>query len=219
MRISFARPFAAPTRRSGTVGILPALVLLGLALVAPDARADAPAAPARMETLAGAGFTHGGFGGPTATGTVLLDRPALLVGGRGGWIVNHTFVLGGAVHGLLPIGSTFEAPTGPRELRLSYGGLWLEWLFAPESFIHGSLGVLVGAGWTETRRVGSVDPDTVRALWAVEPTATVELNVTEFLRVGLAASWRQLGGTSEPGLTDAKLSGPAATLLLKFGAF
>ena len=57
---------------------------------------------AQEETLLGSSeVTHGGFGGPVIKYTQIKGEPAVLVGGRGGWIINHTFIIGGGGYGLV----------------------------------------------------------------------------------------------------------------------
>jgi hypothetical protein len=56
---------------------------------------------AQEQTLVGNGeISNGGFGGPVIKYTQIKNEPAILVGGRGGWIINHTFVIGGGGYGL-----------------------------------------------------------------------------------------------------------------------
>jgi hypothetical protein len=162
----------------------------------------AAAAAAEPRTLISADTAHGGYGGPSATVTTVEGAPALMVGGRGAWLVDHHFSLGGAVNGLLP----------SDELRLGYGGVWVEYAIAPASLVHAALGALGGFAWVGRDGALAVVP-------AVEPMASVEANVTSFLRVALGASWRQLGGAERVGLAARELSGPAATLAVRFGKF
>lgn len=57
---------------------------------------------AQEQTLIGSGeIENGGFGGPVVKVTSINGESAVFVGGRGGWIINHTFVLGGAGYGLV----------------------------------------------------------------------------------------------------------------------
>jgi len=52
------------------------------------------------ETLFAGEVVHGGFGGPVLKASTVNGSPALFVGGRGGWIINHSFILGGGGDGL-----------------------------------------------------------------------------------------------------------------------
>jgi hypothetical protein len=50
---------------------------------------------AEEKTLVGNGFDNGGYGAPVVKFMSLGGEVGVLVGGRGGWIINHTFVIGG----------------------------------------------------------------------------------------------------------------------------
>ncbi|MBN1426023.1 hypothetical protein JXA88_15850, partial [Candidatus Fermentibacteria bacterium] len=52
------------------------------------------------ETLLKGPIENGGFGGLVVKFSQLADQTAVFVGGRGGWILNHTFVIGGGGYGL-----------------------------------------------------------------------------------------------------------------------
>lgn len=61
----------------------------------------ASAALAQEETLLGAAdVEHGGYGALVVRFTSVNGELGVLVGGRGGCIVNHSFSLGGAGYGL-----------------------------------------------------------------------------------------------------------------------
>ena len=77
-----------------------ALLLLALA-TAPAMAQDTTDAP--MRTLLGSGRKqhNGGWGAPTAHYTRILDHDALLVGARGGWLIDHRVTIGFAGHGLV----------------------------------------------------------------------------------------------------------------------
>jgi hypothetical protein len=84
------------------------------------------------QTLVGGRVTQGAFGGPSATFTRLRGEDALLVGARGGWLINHRLVLGGAGYGLanrvsVPKGTTPN--DADYQLGFGYGGVWLEYVF------------------------------------------------------------------------------------------
>lgn len=173
------------------------------------------------ETLLSGDVDHGGYGGPSVTYSRMLKSDVLLVGGRGAWLVNHHFALGGGVHGLIPTRPAFNLGTGSYDLRLGYTGLWLEYTFAPHRRIHSSVGLLVGGGWLNRRgrTWDGEDPLGFDLLFCAEPTVMGEVNVTRFFRMGLAFSYRHLGGVDLEGLKSSDLSAFAGTLQLKFGSF
>ncbi len=55
---------------------------------------------AQEETLIKGDVESGGFGGPVVKMTSLNGQDGILVGGRGGWILNHSFIIGGGGYGL-----------------------------------------------------------------------------------------------------------------------
>jgi len=63
--------------------------------------AEFPLDTNHQETLFdGKGYSSGGYGGLEFKGTSIKDRAALLVGGRGGWIISNTFSIGLGLYGL-----------------------------------------------------------------------------------------------------------------------
>ncbi|NIN69246.1 MAG: hypothetical protein GTO63_32105, partial [Anaerolineae bacterium] len=74
----------------------PLLALVGVTLVGSQfGVAQEP------ETLIEGDVRHGGFGGPVVKFTEVNNEFGVLVGGRGGWIINDSFVLGAGGYGLV----------------------------------------------------------------------------------------------------------------------
>ncbi len=166
-----------------------------------------PELPAAAEERA---LDHGGFGGPSLGAGQLLDGVVPLVGGRGGWIVDHRFVLGAALYALPRVGSwpTVEDADGNRERRgFWHGGLWLEYLLPARDRLHFSVGTMLGASYLERS-------DSQPGLLGVsaEPTATAGITFTRFFRADLAVGYRVT-----PTLPE--LHGLTTSLLLRFGSF
>lgn len=211
----------------GSYGMMTAaLVLVGSAATAetvPTASDGSPGSrPEQQTLLGGSDFEHGGYGGPSATYSRMLGSNVLLVGGRGAWLLDGRFGVGGAVNGLIPTQSAFSARTDERyDLRLGYGGLWLEYVFTPHRVLHSTVGVLLGGGWLGRRNGEFPGEETLGfdALFAVEPTVTTEVNVLSFFRIGAGISYRYLGGVDLEGLESSDLSNFAGTLFFKFGSF
>lgn len=165
---------------------------------------------------------HGGFGAPVVKFTEIDNRFGVLVGGRGGWIINDSFVLGGGGYGLVN-GSNFKDVTnalGDRgKLAMGYGGLELEYVLQPRDVVHLSMVVLVGAGglvWDPEGQGGTRDDD---AFFITEPALNVLVNVTRHFRIGLGASYRFAQGVKLVNLRSADVSGFAGVVTLKFGSF
>ena len=185
-----------------------------------------PAAlPAQQEqTMFSGPMDHGGFGGPVVKFTRIADHFGIFVGGRGGWILNHSFVLGGGGYGLAnPNDFTLIQNGIERRLGLGYGGVELEYINRWADVGHLTLGILIGAGgasWYDWRHEdwGYEDYYT-DAFFIAEPAVNLELNLFHFFRLGVGGSYRFVDDVELPGLSDSDMRGPAGSLTLKFGSF
>ena len=112
-----------------------------------------------QETLLEGDIRHGGFGAPVVKFTGIDDRFGVLVGGRGGWIINGSFVLGAGGYGLANV-NNFERSVAAlgdtRRLVMGYGGLELEYVHRPDELVHFSTNLLIGAGGLVWGASGSV---------------------------------------------------------------
>lgn len=192
-----------------------------------------------IRTLLGGDSTmrYGGWGAPTATYTRILDQDAMLVGGRGGWIINHRFTLGLAGHGLVTNVSNLdydrylvengtELHTQSR-LFMGYGGLLLEPVIAYRSPVHISLPIIIGAGGVgygyNSELPEDFSPythhDDAQAFFVLEPGIELEMNVIPLVRVGLGASYRYTSDIDLPGTAKDALQGLNAGMTIKVGRF
>ena len=79
------------------------------------------------ETLISGEIEHGGFSGPVIKFISFDDQFGIMAGGRGGWLINNTFVHGGGGYGLrydIEIDDPGFGET--RFLDMGYGSLELE---------------------------------------------------------------------------------------------
>jgi hypothetical protein len=178
-------------------------------------------AMAQEQTLITGQVQHGGFGGPVMKITTFRDDVGLLVGGRGGWIINHVLALGGGGYGLT---NNIEAPIRGYYLNVGYGGPIVEYIIASNRLVHASVNLLIGAGGVNYREdYWDIDEHSIfieeDAFFVMEPGVDLELNVTNFLRVNAGISYRLIDGVESRDLDDSDMSGVAATLMLKFGKF
>lgn len=175
---------------------------------------------AQEETLVGSGFESGGFGAPVVKITPIRGNAGVFAGVRGGWIINHTFVLGGGGYGLVTdITAATPGPGGEPYLNVSYGGLELEYIRHWDRLAHFSFGTLVGGGVVGTRLANGSNSGDTRSFFVMEPWVDGNLNVTDFFRVSAGISYRWVAGGHSPAASDGDLSGIALNLLLRFGSF
>lgn len=180
---------------------------------------------AQEQTLVGNGeITNGGFGGPVIKYTQIKNEPAVLIGGRGGWIINHTFVIGGGGYGLANQieGDNFIDFSKPY-INFGYGGLELEYIIQSDQIVHFSVYTLIGAGGVNYR-------DNMHSSWdnwdynsdeffVLEPALNVEVNITSFFRINAGANYRYISGVNYDNLKNEDLAGFSGVLTLKFGNF
>ena len=165
----------------------------------------------REETLISGEIESGGCGGPVIKLSGISNNFALFIGGRGGWIVNHSFLIGGAAYGLAT-----DVFISGNKLHMGYGGLWVEYIINSDELVHFTAGTLIGMG------IAHYDPEgkDQRTYFVLEPEANVEINIVRFFRVCAGVSYRMaMGFSGLAGLDDAALSGLSANLFLKFGNF
>jgi len=144
------------------------------------------------------------------------------MGGQGGWIINHTFVLGGIGYGLV---NEVEAG-GSQNLKLEFGcgGGLLEFIIASNKIVHFSVQSMIGAGGVKFAAIDykeeyeEIDYSD-DGFFVLEPGANVIINVSNNFRIGLGVTYRYINGVDYADLSDSDLSGVSAQILLKFGDF
>lgn len=187
-------------------------VLLPMSLSAQDQR-----------TLFDGPTDHGGFGGPVVKFTEIANQFGVFVGGRGGWIIDHSVVLGGGGYGLANPGDFILVQDGTeRRLGLGYGGLELEYINRWADVAHLTFGVLVGAGgasWYDWRHDDWGGEDFNDAFFVAEPMVSLEVNILNFFHLGIGGSYRFVDDVELTGLSNDDLSGAAGFLTFKFGSF
>lgn len=179
-----------------------------------------------MQTLIPDDIWSGGYGGAAMMYSRILDHDALFFGGRGGWLINHHFVLGVAGFAMVTrVPPPAGAPDFSEDLRTEfrYGGLWLEYIFLPDKLVHGSIGTLLGGGdvaYRQLRYLEREDPVVENdVVFAAEPVISLELNITRVFHLSVGAGYRYVGSVNLTGLRREDLSGFTGSVILKFGKF
>ncbi|MFH0988744.1 MAG: hypothetical protein V1799_01870 [bacterium] len=180
---------------------------------------------AQEETLLEGEIESGGFGGPVVKFGPVNGEFGLFVGGRGGWIINHSFILGGGGYGLVNnVKAKVPSIYGEEYLDFGYGGVEMEYIPHSNKLIHISFMTLIGAGG-----IGWKDKDNAvmlnnrqresDAFFIVEPAVNVTLNITQYFRISGGASYRYITGLESAAAKNADVSGPTAMLTFRFGKF
>jgi len=180
-----------------------------LLLIAALLAVSSPALAQEESTLVSGEFHSGGFGAPVVKFSSAMDKFAVFAGARGGWIINHTFVLGGGGYGLA---NDIKLAGTVSRIEFGYGGLELEYINSSDNLIHFTVYTLIGGGGIST----DIGDDGV---FVLEPIVNAELNITTYFRINGGVGYRWVGGVDTPSLSSSDMSAVVGQLSLKFGAF
>ncbi|GAG71145.1 unnamed protein product, partial [marine sediment metagenome] len=134
----------------------------------------------------------------------------------GGIIINRSFVIGLAGYGLV---NEIEVGTlGNQLLNFGYAGLLLGYVNRSHKIVHFSVHSLIGGGGL-CYRTCFYDDCYDDMLFVFEPGIDVMLNVTKNFRIGIGGSYRFAHGVEFDELMSDDISGPAGSLIFKFGKF
>jgi hypothetical protein len=146
-------------------------------------------AMSQEQTLIRGDMEHGVFGGPALKVTQPYNDVGVMIGGRGGWIINHTLSIGAGGYG--QINDNVDAPLPGRYLNVGYLGGILEFIILSDRPTHLSVNTLIGVGGVNhlKRGWGSEDQywgwhNESDGFFVAEPGVDLVLNVTRSFRVG-----------------------------------
>ncbi|MEO0184327.1 MAG: hypothetical protein ABIL22_01715 [candidate division WOR-3 bacterium] len=159
------------------------------------------------------------FGGVVVKFSEINQEFACLIGGRGGFIFNHVFAIGGGGYGLAnPITVHTVYPLRDYTMDYGYGGLILELVFGSRKLVHFGVNTLIGGG-SLCYRTAYYEPWYDDAFFVLEPSAELTLNITKCFRMDIGGSYRYICGTDLDGVSDRGLSGATGHITFKFGRF
>jgi len=185
-----------------------------------------------MITIFGNDITHGGYGGISINQSKFDDQDALLMGIKGGWVINHSFVLGIGGYGFVnDIYMDNIIDEEGYNLSGGYGGLLLEPIIAPKWPVHLSLPIIVGAGgisYIEKYLIQKNDPDDEEwenrpvdsdAFFVFEPGVELEFNFFKFMRLSFGIYYRFTDNIDIKNTKQDVLEGMSIGGSMKFGKF
>lgn len=178
-----------------------------------------------QDVLFDGSLESGGYGGPTVRVGKFNDQTGLLVGGAGGWLVDHHLTIGAAGYGLATLVEPNVPGNDTLRMDLGYGGGYLDYQFMPGDVVHPGVHVLIGAGGMNYGRRATryedhvTDHGVTDAFFIVEPGVSAQVNLLKNMRLQIDASYRFVNGIENSATSDDDLSGPSAGLTLKIGSF
>lgn len=160
----------------------------------------------------------------------LLDRNALLVGGRLVWSMDHWFGLGFGGYGLTtPVAQevVVNNKTQTNYFNMGYGGMYFEITPLSTYPVHVSIPLLLGVGgyayfeklydykysWDE---YGFIDSD---IFLIAEPGAQIEINILKHMRLAIGANYRFTENFQVKSTNINNIDGFTYNMTLKFGWF
>jgi hypothetical protein len=182
-----------------------------------------------IQTLFGRQRSYGGYGAFWVGYSIVDDKHALQFGGRGSWIIQHSFAIGFGGTGF--INEYHYDAILDKEVFLTggYGGMYLEPIVLPKLPIHLAFPVMIGAGGVsfvsyEDATWNSNFVEDYEVFLMVEPGAEVELNLTRFMRLGIGATYRipfsfNVGQSGAGTASANSIKGLTYNVTFKFGSF
>ncbi len=182
------------------------------------------------QTLLGdRGRCCGGYGAFSVNVGNIDNQSAIMIGGRGAWVMGGGFGLGFGGYALVNDVVYDDVNPGEQlQLEMAYGGLYLEPMVATRSPIHVSFPILLGVGgaiYTEDsfryndRFDWDRDVEDSDIFFVLEPGAYLEFHIVRFFRVGIGAQYRILGDLDLANTGSNDFNGWTGGLTLKFGNY
>jgi len=193
------------------------LAVMMIASLGVAQESDTNAAPYNLTTT-----TLQGFGGPLIRATQVNSDWGILIGGKGGVIINKKFAFGGFGMGLAGISKFSGDNLNGNEnasLNLGFGGggVFAEYIHKLDKTIHFSIPIhMMAGGVSVTEEEIEIESS---LMLAFEPGINVEFNVAKNFITGIHFSYRQAFSTSLVNASNQDLSGVVLGLVFKFGNF
>jgi hypothetical protein len=171
--------------------------------------------------------SSGWFGSPVMKYSSVNKKSSLFLGARGGYIINHSLVVGGGMYGLVS-DITSSSTSGianedANNLHLMYGGFELGYIVNSMELIHYSFNTLFGIGRVSNNLTeyngNESDHHEGQSFFVIEPKGAVEINITHYLRFEIGVSYRIASGLEYEYLSNNDLSGPNGFLSINIGTF
>ena len=217
------------------------LILLALALpvlIAQEAENEAnretPAQkqernPGQVQTLFDPHSGNGGYGAFSIGYTRINNQDAMIMGGRGEWVVGHGFGLGIGGYGFVNDATYNAADQLNYSLAGGYGGLIMEPILFGWFPVHLAFPILVGAGGVANTSYSSdwYDPyeywngymEDATAFFVADMGMEIEFNLVRFFRLALFGSYRYTSDIILENTPSDALRGWSAGMTFKFGSF
>ena len=162
----------------------------------------------------------GGFGGPFMKFTTIHQHNGFLMGGGGGFIIGHQFIIGGAGYGLVTdIFPDNEIYGDNLLVDFGYGGVLVQMTGDTRQRMFIEMTMLLGGGNASYHLENSSNTIDSGGFFVFEPGAHLTYRITNFLQLGVGVTYRMTEGFKVMSYDDHDLSGAAGSLQIRFGTF
>ncbi len=178
-----------------------------------------------MKTIGGKHSHNGGFFGVNFKYTDIKDKANVMVGVKGGWIINRVLAIGFEGQGVIP-SAKYSGIDPLRNVVLigGYGGMFIEPIVFSNEVVHLTFPISGGAGWFGYSQDwddnnNSTDLVSDDVFWYVEPSVMIEVNVAKNFRIGTGISQRFVQDLNLAHTASSDFEGLNYVFTLKFGRF
>ncbi len=161
----------------------------------------------------------GGYGGPELGITSVNGDFGVMMGGRGGLIINNRWVIGGAGWRMVNNLKINEMDARPLSLEMKYGGLLLEHLFPSRDIFLFSVNAIIGGGQVSLDENESNQEIGLDRFFIFEPGANLVADISRHFRISLGVGYRFIANARLGDIENSDLAGPTAKATLEFGLF
>lgn len=188
---------------------------------------------------------HDVTGSLVIKGTSINKRPNTIVGFRGAFVKNHSYVLGAGIYTIIDnidLSYNVDGNNIEQKITFGYGGFEVEYIGKWNKRIHYTVHTLFGIGAISYDDMNGLlynpqndyyhefydnnfyknmgrSPAGDDWLFLFEPSFNVEINVTETLCVTTGLFYRAVAGVELKGLDNSDIGGPGWSFVVKFGGY
>jgi len=186
-------------------------------------------APGEFQTIFNSNRGSGGYGAITIGYSQIDHRDAIIMGGRGEWVIGHGFGLGIGGYGFLNDPVYDAAQDLNFSLAGGYGGLVMEPIIMGWFPVHVAFPILIGAGGVASTSYSAdwYDPyeywdglvEGATSFFVAEAGAELELNLVRFFRIAFFGTYRYTTDIHMENTPVDALRGWNYGITFKFGSF
>ncbi len=199
-------------------------ILLAFVLVSTFTYAQDDYQNDEIQTIFSKRRSNGGYGAFTISYSNIDGHDALVTGGRGAFIFDHSFAIGLGGFGFVN-NFDYNQPDFDTEFSLAggYGGIFFEPIIAGKSPVHVSFPILVGMGGVSLFKNYGYDWNYNEfgndIYFVLEPAVELEFNMAHFFRLAATVSYRHTSKIELFNTDENALKGFNFGMTFKFGKF